>query len=352
MANSKVALLMRVRLADGKRVYAATAITKNGKIKPLAAVIDGKVEHHPEGVYALRYREHGRVRYKEVGTDVDVAETAKLRLELDLRKKVPEAKAETVPTTSDSVPAHASPPAPSSPAPGENKRKSRFQEPLTSLRDSFIEKYAYGSADTIYAYTSVANEFVELAISRGKSTPAELDEGDVIAFDRYLESKGNSKTTRAGRYGYVRCFLRYSGLNPTRTDDEDDTSGVVTAAQHKKLKAKPKLAVENFSEADLQKLYAVSSERHRLIWMSFRMLGLREEELAYSIWSNIDRVNRLWLVRFKPAGSFPLNRDLAWKSKDSEERDIPVTGPFDCTNHLVARVGTKFLLGHSEAPHC
>jgi len=322
VANSKVALVMRVRLADGKRVYAAPAITKNGKIKPLAAIVGGKVENHPEGVYALRYRDHGRLRYLQVGTDVDAAETAKLRFELDLRKEVSEA--ETIPTVSDSVPAQGLPPAPSSPVPAEDKRKSRLQAPLSSLRNSFIDRYAHGSADTVHAYTNVANEFVELATKREKHTPAELDEGDVIAYDRYLESKGNSKSTRAGRYGYVRCFLRYCGLNPTRTDDQDETSGVVTAAQHKKLKAILKLAVENFSEADLQRLYAASSERHRLIWKTFRMVGLRDEELAYTFWSNIDWERRLWLVRFKPAGSFPWNPKLAWKSKDCEEREIPI----------------------------
>jgi len=113
-------------------------------------------------------------------------------------------------------------------------------------------------------------------------------------------------------------------LNPTRIDDKDDTSGIVTAAQHKKLKAKPKLAVENFSEAELKKLYAVSFERYRLMWKAFRMLGLWDEELAYSLWSSVDWENRQWLVRFKSAGSFPWNPKLEWKSKDSEEREIPI----------------------------
>lgn len=324
MANSKVALLMRVRLKDGKRIYAVPAVTKNGKFKPLDAVIDGRVEHHPEGVYVLRYREDGRLIYRQVGGDVDAAETAKLNLQLDLRRKVPGAKAVTVPVASDPVPSADSPAPAGSPVLTDDKRKRRVQESLTSLRDSFIKKFAYGSSDTIYAYTCVATEFVTLMTKRGKNTPTELDEDDVIAFDRHLESKGNSKTTRASRYGYVRCFLRHCGLNPDRADDQDETSGVVTAAQHKKLKAKPKLAVETFNEADLQKLYAVSSERHRLIWMAFRMLGLRDEELAYALWSNIDWAHRLWLVRFKPAGSFPWNSKLAWKSKDSEERDIPI----------------------------
>jgi len=322
VTNNKVDLLLRV-WARGTRRYTAPATTKNGKIKPLAAIIDGKIESHPEGVYTLRRWEKGRPRYKEVGNDLDVAETAKLRLELDLRKKASEAQAETISSASELISAQSLPPAQSSTS-TEDNRRPRPQRTLTSLRDSFIEKYAHGSDDTIYAYTNVANEFVGLANKRGKSTPADLDEDDVIAFDRLLEFKGKSKTTRASRYGYIRCFLRHCGLNPSRTDDNDDTSGVVTAAQHRKLKTKPKLAVETFNEADLQKLYAVSSDCHRLIWMAFRMLGLRDEELAYTLWSNIDWVHRLWLVRFKPAGSFPWNPKLVWKSKDNEERDIPI----------------------------
>lgn len=52
MANSDAALLLRVRLADGKWAYAKPAFSKNGKIKPLAATINGKVEDHPQGIYA------------------------------------------------------------------------------------------------------------------------------------------------------------------------------------------------------------------------------------------------------------------------------------------------------------
>jgi integrase/recombinase XerD len=326
MANSKVVLLLRVRLGDGKRVYAAPAIAKNGKIKPLAAVVDGKVEHHPEGIYALRYRDQGRLMYRQVGTNPDTAQAAKLRLELELRMKAhaPTALADEVPISNG-----APTPAPSGQALSASTelpvaKKNRLHESLNTLRDSFIEKYAHGSDDTIYAYTYVGTEFVKLTALRGKSTPAELDEMDVLAFDRFLESEGNAKSTRATRYGYVRCFLRHCGLNPSRIDDRDETSGVVTSAVHKKLKAKPKLLPERYNDIDLQRLYDVSSERHRLIWRAFRMLGLRDEELAYAMWDEIDWERRLWLVRFKPTGTFSWNSDLEWRPKDCEERDIPI----------------------------
>ncbi len=324
MANSKVVLLLRIRLGDGKRVYAAPAIAKNGKIKPLAAVMGGKVEHHPEGTYALRYRDQGRLVYRQVGANSDAAQTAKLRLELELRTKA-DVPVSPEPVAPIGVPM--SSPATQTWMPSaqpQTGRRNRQHEPLASLCGSFVEKYAHGSDDSIYNYTYVGTEFMKLMASRGKSTPVELDEMDVIAFDRFLESQGNSKSTGAHRYGYLRCFLRHCGLNPSRIDDRDETSGVVTSAVHKKLKSKPILRPERYNDADLQKLYDVSSERHRLIWRSFRMLGLRDEELAYALWDDIDWDRRLWLVRFKPAGTFSWNSALEWRSKDCEERDIPI----------------------------
>lgn len=325
MANNSVVLVLRIRLDDGTRRYADPAFSKNGKIVPLAALLHGKVERHREGIYALRYREKGRPKYREVGTDHDAAQTARLRLELELRTKDDTLDSKDVQTVPGLVPASAKPATTVTPmATVIDKRKARLLESLTTLRDGFIKKHAHGSTDSIYAYTYVAREFVALVISRGKNAPHELDEDDVIAFDRFLESLGNAKSTRASRYGYIRCFLHYCGLNPSRSDDDDETTGVMTGPAHRKLRSKPKLAVENYSELDLQKLYAVSSERHRLIWKAFRMLGLRDEELAYALWTEIDWENRVWLVRFKAPGSFPWDTSLKWKSKDSEERDLPI----------------------------
>jgi integrase len=325
MADSKVVLLLRIRLNNGKRVYAKPAIAKNGKIKPLAAVIDGKVEHHPEGVYALRYREQGRLVYRQVGKDPDAAQTAKLELQSELRTGSSCPAQLAKPRIHDFAPSyHSSAPAPWSQQPIVSFTKSRIHKPLSGLRDSFIEQCAHGSEDTVYAYNYIGTQFVKLMTARGKRTPAHLEEADVIAFDRFLESQGNSKNTRATRYGYVRRFLRHCGLNPSRTDDQDEASGIVTSSVHRKLKAKPVLRPESYNDSDLQRLYAVSSERHRLVWRAFRMLGLRDEELAYALWDDIDWDRRLWLVRFKPAGTFAWDADLVWRSKDCEERDIPI----------------------------
>ena len=54
-ARVKVRLSLRVRLPNGKRLFVAPVYAASGKLKPLYAIVSGKPEHHPEGVYHLRY---------------------------------------------------------------------------------------------------------------------------------------------------------------------------------------------------------------------------------------------------------------------------------------------------------
>jgi hypothetical protein len=56
----KVKLYIRVRRSDGTRQYLNPVYSANGKLKPFHALVDGKPEHHPEGVYNLRYKKAGK----------------------------------------------------------------------------------------------------------------------------------------------------------------------------------------------------------------------------------------------------------------------------------------------------
>lgn len=292
-SNAKAALI-RYAKVDGLGWRRGTIITsKNGRVKQDALrIAEKEYPISPDSIYQVRHYVGSKVQYTSVGSDYEVAQKTLQRyldtqqhraLEVKLGIKL-DAPAEAVKT-------------------------------LSQLREGFVAKYAHGSADTEYAYRYISTEFVTLMAKRGKVYASALTEDDVIAFDRHLESIGNKKNTRATRYGYIRCFLRFVGLDPNK---------IVTSEEHKKLKAKPKLAVQTYKEDELQKLYAASSERHRLIWRTYRELGLRDEELAFAFWCDVDLDAGVWNVRFKEAGSFPWNSELAWKSKDSEERDLPI----------------------------
>jgi hypothetical protein len=54
MANTKVALMMRVKTDAGWRYYPA-AYAQNNRVKPGVAVVGGKEVKHQTGYYALRF---------------------------------------------------------------------------------------------------------------------------------------------------------------------------------------------------------------------------------------------------------------------------------------------------------
>lgn len=264
---------------------------KNGRIKP-NALLYGGVEYTVEpdnGVFQIRQYKNGKSTYTNCGSDVDAALARLAQLQAKANLLTAQRKL--------------------------GMGNERTQQLLTNLLLPFIEKYAHGSEDTVYAYRYTATSFVNLMTERGTLIPANITEDCVIAFDRWLETQGNKKNTRATRYGYIRCFLRYCGVDPNK---------LISPEEHKKLKAKPRLAVETYSDDELLKLFSASSERHRLIWRAYRQLGLREEELSFAFWCDVDFDHAVWKVRFKERGAFWWNRELKWKSKDSEERDIPI----------------------------
>lgn len=71
MANrSKFKLEIRIRNRRGQRVYCAPVFAANGRLKPMAAMVNGKPEAHPEGIYYLRYTsEAGKRVYERLGRD-------------------------------------------------------------------------------------------------------------------------------------------------------------------------------------------------------------------------------------------------------------------------------------------
>ena len=274
MANRKASLIRCARVPGVGWRRGILIKAKNGRFKPDFMMHKGQQVHCPQGKYEIRYYEGSKPILKPVGNDLDVAMTSFALfekrfqyevLQQDLGIKMPELpKAE---------------------------RKT-----LSDLRDGYIEKYAHGSAHTIRKYTFVGKEFTRLLSERRKTYPEQVTEDDVIAFDHFLEDRGDGKSTRSDRYGLVRCFLRYIGRDPYK---------VVSPEWNQKLKKKPKLEVENYTEDELQRLYAASSEAHRLVWRCYRMFGFRDEELAFLEWENINWTLKLAEVRFKRKGSYP-----------------------------------------------
>ena len=166
----QVRLYIRVRLANAKRVYADPAYASNDRIKPLYAVIDDKLEHHPEGVYHLRYVKSGKRIWKSVGTDAYAAITAQIKTEKALA-----AKAAGVTVVEDG---------------GLDGSSGRDFE--AALMEYINEVKAARAKATYIAYKYTLRQFHETCT---KKTIEALDRGDVLRFVGVLRDEGVAPRT-------------------------------------------------------------------------------------------------------------------------------------------------------------
>lgn len=288
--STKASLVYYGKVPDVGWVRGTLVYSKNGKLRPRTLRYNGQEHRCSSGRFQLRFMDNDKVVYKNVGTDSDSAQSA-------LNQYLAKAQFEALGKELGFL-------------------KAAVQRPLSEYKVTFLEKYAVGgSTDKRALYRTVADDFMDLLTEHGKSTPEHIEESDVIRLDRRWEARGLSKTTRATRYTTVRCFLRHCKLNP----DE-----VIDKPTHQKLRSKPQTMPEVYTQEEIDKLIAASSERHALIWETFYKLGLRDEELATLEWDNIDWVNKTAEVKFKPHVHVPGSKEPGWKPKDSEERLIPV----------------------------
>src|SRR5580700_10858495 len=92
----KVVLQIRIRLAAGQYRFVEPAWNKNRTLHEGYALVDGKPECHPEGIYYLRFQ-RGKKRIREaVGPNADASLAALHNKQHDLRsvslgRVVPEA---------------------------------------------------------------------------------------------------------------------------------------------------------------------------------------------------------------------------------------------------------------------
>jgi hypothetical protein len=88
--NTTPTLLLRIRRPGGQWTYANPAYSGNNRLKALHAVVacangTDKHEHHPEGVYYIRFTAQGKRHFERVGCNPDDAKAALARQEYLLK---------------------------------------------------------------------------------------------------------------------------------------------------------------------------------------------------------------------------------------------------------------------------
>ena len=81
----KVRLYIRVRRPDGRDSFTEPFWNRNRTLRAGYALIEGRPEHYPEGVYYLCFLRNGKRVWEAVGSDADAAIVAFRNKEHDLR---------------------------------------------------------------------------------------------------------------------------------------------------------------------------------------------------------------------------------------------------------------------------
>ena len=148
----------------------------------------------------------------------------------------------------------------------------------------------------------VLDEFLPLC--RDAGWVRNITRAHVLAFHNRLRERGCAPRTIANKDARLRSFLRYCGADmsflPPRPKYEETEAQIYTPGELKTI------------------LEAADEYLGTVIRMAL-MLGLREQEIEYAEWSDIDWHHATFRVQGKPA--------LGFAVKDYAQRQVPIPDP-------------------------
>ena len=277
MANTQskeVNLTKRVQTSKGMR-YCPVVLSANGRVKPDLVIVNGKQERHPEGAYYLEWRESGkRVRLR-------LAKTQRRRA----RRQRKEAELNALNNGVAVVPDN-----------GDNGHRSVAAAVAEFLDETKLTK----KPKTLAAYTTALNYFTD---SCPKLYLARHRAQDLLKFSAFLrDEKKQAPRSVYNKFENVMSFLKANGIRglvgkndwPRYTEEEP----------------------EMYEPAELDKLFKACDAEERLWYEFFLMTGMREQEVMYTYWTDVNLTARTVRVSHKP--------DRGWTPKAYKEREIPI----------------------------
>ena len=279
-----VNLTKRVQTDEGLR-YCRVAESPNGRIKPDQVLINGKPEKHPEGAYYLEWRENGKRVRLSVGKDAQEAAARRQRKQAELNAV--ESGVSVLPENG-------------------NGQRSVAAAVAQFLEETELTK----KPKTLAAYTTALNYFTE---SCRKLYLHEIERYDLLKFTGFLrDEKKQSQRSVYNKFETVMTFLKANGIRglvgkndwPRYTEEEP----------------------EMYEQEDLEELFKTCNEEERLWFEFFLMTGMREQEVMYTYWSDVNFAASTVRVSHKP--------DRNWTPKAYKEREIPI--PAKLTKKLKA----------------
>jgi integrase/recombinase XerD len=272
----RVNIVKKVKV-DGRWNFFPAVVESNGKLKDKVRV-RGSVEVHPEGTYYLEWRK-GKSRFRDPIPDKsEVLESARRkRLELDASRAgivladLPEQEGAGV-TLRDAV-----------------------DEYLEDVRPPQREKKTYA------AYKHCLEQFIANSEKRYVS---EIRRDDLLQFIRYQYKAGCGARTAYNRANILVTFFKLRGLKGllNKTDWPSFVDPIRPIYETEELSA----------------LFAACKPAEHLLFSAYLLTGLRDKEMRYLTWPDVDFRGNVVRVTCKGLWDF--------RPKDKEEREVPVPG--------------------------
>ncbi|MGC2635843.1 MAG: site-specific integrase [Acidobacteriaceae bacterium] len=286
MRTLKVQLLIRVRLSSGRYAYATPVSNRSGSLREGYALVEGKPESHPEGVYYLRFLQGRKRTWQAVGPGADKAITA-------LRNQQHDLEAISLGRRRADLAA------------------SRPDASVINTVEAFLsEVRRFRMPKTIVEYERMLGAFRDRFRDRVLSS---ITREDLLNYRAALEGDGKSPRTVFNHIMRISVFLRANGI-----------TGLLKA--HDKP-AYDEPEAEAYDADQLEALFAAAGKDDRLLFEFFLKIGFRDQEVMFSTWKNVDFKGKVIKVRSKP--------ELGFRIKDKEERSVPV--PDELIAALAAR---------------
>ncbi len=300
MRKRTVSVYLRVREGGGKQPYYPAAYTSNGTLRPLHALIQGKPVQRPDGNYYLRYRTRdGKRHFEYCGVDPKLATTMRLQRQHVIAGEdlglatVPMPPAVRRPKTEPDTPVDDLESPLAAPAELVGGRL-----PLAKTIETYVkEKQILTGRSSGYRFP--LTEFLKQ--SRLMYLDQVEDEA-VVAYIAYLVKLGKSASTVEGRIVTLTAFLRRYKL------EKRFRCGLAPKPTQK--------LVRTYSPHVLEALIAAATAEERITFIFFLQLGMREREVMFAAWTDIDWGRNVFRVTEKT--------DVGFRIKDREERDIPI----------------------------
>jgi len=272
--NRQCNVTKRIETSKGPR-YCPVVLSANGRIKPDVVLVGDREERHPEGAYYISWYEGKRLIRLSVGKDAATATARRLQKEAGLN-----ALNNGVAVAPD----------------GQNGNRSVAAAVTDFLDETKLTK----KPKTLAAYTTALNYFTE---SCPKLYLEDLERRDLLKFAAFLrDDKEQAPRSCWNKFSNVMSFLKANGIRglakkndwPRYTEEEP----------------------EIYEDEELDTLFAACDEEERLWFEFFLMTGMREQEVMYTYWSDINFKASTVRVSHKP--------DRGWTPKAYKEREIPI----------------------------